>query len=180
LILEVADLIRDQTLPPPVVDPVLKSSSGSELMEPEAIPVFMRELLPLARLLTPNIPEAEVLTGMSIDGEDDMRQAAVRLCEIGSRAVLIKGGHAQQKSAVGSQQSAERLAIDVLHDNGEITVFPGEWIDARAIRGTGCMMSSAIASCLAQGMTMKDSVRRAKEYVAGVIREQLSGVVTQT
>jgi hydroxymethylpyrimidine/phosphomethylpyrimidine kinase len=179
LILEVADLIRDQRLPAPVVDPVLKSSSGSQLMEPEAIPVFTRELLPLARLLTPNIPEAEVLTGMSIDSEDDMRQAAVRLCEIGSRAVLIKGGHAQPKPEVGSQQSAERLAIDVLHDNGEITVFPGEWIDAPAIRGSGCMMSSAIAACLAQGMTMKDSVRRAKEYVAGVIRAQLSGVVTQ-
>jgi hydroxymethylpyrimidine kinase/phosphomethylpyrimidine kinase len=179
LILEVADLIRDQRLPPPVVDPVLKSSSGGDLMEPEAIPVFTRELLPLARLLTPNIPEAEVLTGMAIENEDDMRQAAVKLRELGARAVLIKGGHAQEKSEVRSPNSAERLAIDVLDDDGEITVFTGEWIDAPAIRGSGCRMSSAIAACLAQGITLQDSVHRAKEYVAGVIREQLTGVVTQ-
>lgn len=148
-------------------------------MEPEAIPVFTRELLPLARLLTPNIPEAEVLTGMAIENEDDMRQAAVKLRELGARAVLIKGGHAQEKSEVRSPNSAERLAIDVLDDDGEITVFTGEWIDAPAIRGSGCRMSSAIAACLAQGITLQDSVHRAKEYVAGVIREQLTGVVTQ-
>ena len=173
LILEVANLIRDKRLPFPVIDPVLKSSSGGELMEPEAIPVLTSELLTLARVLTPNIPEAEVLSGITIDNEDDMRQAAVKLCDMGARAVLIKGGHSREKSAVRDQGSAERSATDLLYDEGKVTIFTGVWIDAPAIRGSGCMLSSAIAACLAHGVTLQDAVGRAKEYVAGKIRKQL-------
>ena len=179
LILEVADLIRNKRLPAPVLDPVLKSSSGGELMEPEAIPVLTRELLALARLVTPNVPEAEALTGLSIENEDDMRRAAGKLCEIGARAVLIKGGHLGERSDVRHQKSAPRSSTDLLNKDGEVTVFTGEWIEAPPIRGSGCMMSSAIAACLAQGVTMKDAVQRAKEHIAGAIREQLSHIITQ-
>lgn len=170
LVSEVAQLILEKRLPPPVVDPVLKSSSGYKLMEPDAIEAFTRELLPLLRLLTPNIPEAEALTGTTVANEEAMRDAAAKLREMGARAVLIKGGHARQKSALKSQKSEERLAVDVLNDDGEVTVFRGEWIDAPPVRGTGCMMSSAIAACLAQRITLPESVRLAKRFVADAIR----------
>ena len=179
LIREVAGLVRDHRLPAPVIDPVLKSSSGGELLEPEAIPVLLSALLPVARVITPNIPEAEALTGIAIENEDDLRQAALKLADIGARAVLIKGGHLEKKKSDGrDQKSAERLATDLLVDSGEVTVFNGRWIATAPVRGTGCMMSSAIAACLARGMTLKDAVQRAKEYVAAVIREQLSHVTT--
>lgn len=163
LILEVASLIRDKRLPLPVIDPVFKSSSGGELMEREAIPILTRELLPLARVLTPNIREAEVLCGIEIENEDDMRQAAGKLSEMGARSVLIKGGHLRTKSA-------ENSATDLLYDNGNLTVFTGKWIDAPAIRGSGCMLSSAIAACLAHGKTLPESVQVAKRFVADAIR----------
>jgi len=174
LVLEVANLIRDHDLPAPVVDPVLRSSSGGELMEPEAIPVLLRELLPLVRLLTPNVPEAEIITGIAIESEADMRAAAVKFHELGARAVLIKGGHLKQSLQVGNQQ-----ANDLLYNEGKVTVFKGEWLDAQSVRGTGCLISSAIAACLAQEVTLEESVRRAKEYVAEVIRAQRSHTVTR-
>jgi hydroxymethylpyrimidine kinase/phosphomethylpyrimidine kinase len=170
LVSEVAQLILEKRLPPPVVDPVLESSSGARLMEPGAIEALTRELMPLLRLVTPNIPEAEALTGTTIANEEGMRDATAMLREMGARAVLIKGGHAWPKSAGKSQQSEGRLAVDVLNDDGEVTVFRGEWIDAPPVRGTGCMMSSAIAACLAQRITLPESVRLAKRFVADAIR----------
>jgi len=159
LVLEVARLLRE--LPAPVVDPVLHSSSGYELMEPTAREVWLTELMPLARLVTPNIPEAETLTGIPIANESDMRAAAAKLREAGARAVLVKGGH------LPVLQSG---AIDVLDDDGTVTVFRGEWIDGPPVRGTGCMLSAAIAASLAAGMTLQESVSAAKRFVAGVMR----------
>lgn len=170
LILEVAGLIREHRLLAPVIDPVLKSSSGGELLEHEAIPVLISELMPLARLVTPNIPEAEILTGISIENESDMSQAAMKLCEIGARAVLIKGGHLRAKSEVRSQRSEVRSATDLLYDEGTVRVFNSEWIDVPPIRGSGCILSSAIAACLAQGKTLPESVQLAKRFVAEAIR----------
>ena len=170
IVFEMAWLIRNEKLPPPVIDPVMRSSSGYELMDQEAIEVLRRELIPLARLLTPNIPEAEALAGIRIEDEQGMRNAAEKLREMGARAVLIKGGHLNQKSEVGSQKSEERQAIDILDNEGEVTVFRSEWIDTPPVRGTGCMISSAIASLLAQGIALNESVRTAKEFVADAIR----------
>lgn len=170
IVAEVARLIREHQLPAPVIDPVLRSSSNYELSTDPAIEVLQRELMPLARLITPNVPEAESLTGLRIEDQQGMRDAAQRLCEIGARAVLIKGGHLNEKSAVIGQHPAERQAMDVLNDEGEITVFSGEWIDAPLVRGTGCMLSSAVAACLAQGVSLAESVHLAKEYVADSIR----------
>src|SRR4029077_17947607 len=92
-----------------------------------------------------------------------------KLCEMGARAVLIKGGHLRE-SALGSGQSAERKAIDILDDEGRVTVFRGEWIDAPPVRGTGCMLSASIASCLAKGIRLEAAVARAKEFVTNHIR----------
>ncbi|MGZ8845560.1 MAG: bifunctional hydroxymethylpyrimidine kinase/phosphomethylpyrimidine kinase [Pyrinomonadaceae bacterium] len=170
IVFEVARLIREHKLPAPVIDPVLRSSSECELMEAPAIEAFKQELLPLARLVTPNLLEAEVLTGMSIQDEQGMRNAAQALREIGARAVLIKGGHLNEKSVVRSQKSEARQATDLLDDDGEITVFPGAWIEAPPVRGTGCMLSSGIAACLAQEVSLAESIHLAKEYVTDAIR----------
>ncbi len=181
IVREVARLFREEGLPAPVVDPVLRSTSGYELMEPDAREVLLRELMPLARLITPNIPEAEVLTEMRITNEDDMFEAARKLRELGARAVLIKGGHLKPRSEVGGQkaegrrQKAEKAgpalqAIDVLDNEGLVTVFSREWIDSPPVRGTGCMLSSAIAACLGFGMELQTSVGAAKRFVAEAIR----------
>jgi hydroxymethylpyrimidine kinase/phosphomethylpyrimidine kinase len=168
LIVEVAYLIREGRLPLPVLDPVLKSSSGYELIERDAVEVLLRELLPLARVVTPNIPEAETLTATTISNEEEMREAAAKLRAMGARAVLIKGGHLQE-SGVRSQESNERYAVDILDDDGEVTMFRGDWIDAPPVRGTGCLLSSAVAACLARGGDLKAAVNSAKKFVAGEI-----------
>jgi hydroxymethylpyrimidine/phosphomethylpyrimidine kinase len=116
---------------------------------------------------------------MSVENADDMREAAEKLRAMGARAVLIKGGHLGEKSTLGPQPN-DRPAIDLLDEAGKVTVFTGEWIDAAPVRGTGCLMSSAIAACLARGMTLPASVQRAKEYVAAVIRQQLNHVIQRT
>jgi len=166
IILEVARLIEEANLPAPVVDPVLRSTSGYQLMEPDAIEVMLSELVPLARVITPNISEAEHLTGLTIEDEEGMRAAAQRLRELGARASLIKGGHLEWMSEQDSDQ-----AIDVLDDEGNVTVFRGDWIDAPTVRGTGCMLSSAIAACLGKGAKLEDSVGLAKQFVADAIRK---------
>ena len=180
IIAEVARLVREERLPPPVIDPVLRSTSGYELMESDAIKVLLTDLMPLARLITPNIPEAEALAGWRIENEGGMRGAASRLREMGARAVLIKGGHLKQRSEVRGQKSVRRpspavsegsaQAVDVLDDDGRVTVFRGEWIDSQPVRGTGCMLSAAIAACLGLGMDLQTSVDAAKRFVADAIR----------
>src|SRR5436190_16307147 len=197
IVLAVARLVRKMNLPAPVVDPVLRSSSGDELMAEAAIEVMLSELMPLARVITPNIPEAETLTGLKISNEDEMREAARKLREMGARAVLIKGGHLEEGSEVRGQRSDDpvenvhqvhlvhtvhdirRHAIDVLDEHGQITVFRGEWIDSPPVRGTGCMLSSAIAACLAQRMLLVDSISAAKEFVAAEIQNSTSKLKTE-
>jgi hydroxymethylpyrimidine kinase/phosphomethylpyrimidine kinase len=178
IVLEVVRLISEADLPSPVVDPVLRSTSGYQLMEADATEVLIDELMPLARVITPNIPEAEKLTGLRIEDEEGMRTAARKMREMGAHAVLIKGGHLKQRSEVRGQKAEVRdqkseqgfQAIDVLDDEGQVTVFRGDWIDSRRVRGTGCMLSSAIAACLAQGAELGESVRLSKQFVADAIR----------
>ena len=189
LVHEVARLIREEQLPAPVIDPVMQSSSGHRLMEDEAFEVFVTELLPLSRLVTPNIPEAEKLAGMNIVSEEEMQQAATRIRELGARAVLIKGGHLKPESGVRSQESgwgssptvSEGVlkAIDVLDDQGQVEIFRGDWIDGPSVRGTGCMLSSAIAACLAKRMSLVDSISAAKEFVAAEIQNSTSKLKTE-
>jgi hydroxymethylpyrimidine/phosphomethylpyrimidine kinase len=192
-VMEVVRLIRETEMPAPIVDPVLRSTSGYELMEPDAREVLLTELMPIARLITPNIPEAEILTGIKIISEEDMCEAAHRLREMGARAVLIKGGHLKQGSEVRDQKSVRGIsptpgspagqrgwggavregsaqAIDLLDDEGRVTVFRGEWIHSPPVRGTGCMLSSAIAAYLGLGMDLQASVSAAKRFVAYAIR----------
>lgn len=162
LVLEVARLLTETELPAPVIDPVIQSTSGYQLMEKDAIDALITELMPLGRLLTPNIPEAQLLTGEEILNEADMREAAATIRAMGAHSVLIKGGHLPDRSTP---------AIDVLDAEDQVVVFQGEWIDAQPVRGTGCMLSSAIAACLARDMSLEDSVRAGKDFVAQVMRQ---------
>ena len=173
IVREVARLFRETNLPAPVVDPVMRSTSGYDLIEPDAWDLLMSDLMPLARVITPNIPEAERMTGLEISDQKGMRRAARKIREMGARAVLIKGGH------LGGQEAEEALepplplqAIDVLDDEGEVTVFRRDWIDGPSMRGTGCMLSSAIAAYLARGMSLEESVEAAKRFVALKLSKQ--------
>lgn len=191
---EVVRFIRDANLPAPVVDPVFRSTSGYALIEEDAIEELLKELLPLARLVTPNIPEAERITGLRIRDEEGMRQAAEIIRARGTRAVLIKGGHLRDQEAGGRRQAqgkrkkekgkskggrqeaegrTQAEAIDVLDNDGRVTVFRGEWIPNVKLRGTGCMLSAAVAANLAQGKSLEESVGEAKKFVAGALRASI-------
>ena len=155
---EVARLFRETNLPAPVVDPVVRSTSGYDLIDDAALDALKRELLPLARVVTPNIPEAERITGMTIRGGGDMVEAARRIRGMGARAVLVKGGHLESR------------ALDVLDEEGEVTYFDVERIETASTHGTGCTLAAAIASCLARGYNLEDSVAYAKRFVTAAIR----------
>jgi hydroxymethylpyrimidine/phosphomethylpyrimidine kinase len=170
LVREVARLIVELHLPGPVADPVLHSSSGFELMEPAAREIWLGELMPLARLVTPNTLEAEILTGKKINDEADMAIAASVLRERGAQAVLIKGGHLPMKSASSTNLRMDIQAIDLLDEGGAVTIFRDEWIAGASVRGTGCMLSSAIAARLGRQMNLREAVGAAKRFVAERIR----------
>jgi len=174
IVYDVARLIQGNNLPAPVIDPVLESTTGGKLMSDDAFEAFVTSLLPLARLVTPNVPEAEKLAGINIPGEDEMRQAAARIRELGAPAVLIKGGHLNQKSAIRTQKSEEerREAVDLLDDDGHITVLKGAWIAGGNLRGTGCMLSSAIAAGLATGKSLVEAIQDAKVFVAEALQDE--------
>jgi hydroxymethylpyrimidine kinase/phosphomethylpyrimidine kinase len=169
---EVARLFRETELPAPVVDPVVRSTSGYDLIDDEALSALVRELLPLARVLTPNIPEAERITGLRIEDEEGMRRAARAMREMGARAVLVKGGHLKGISDCGQEEAANSspCALDLLDDEGSVSLFRGEWIESTSTHGTGCTLSAAIAACLGQGLTLEQAVGTAKRFVADAIR----------
>ena len=144
-----------------VVDPVMVSTSGSRLLEKEALEALREQLLPLATLITPNIPEAEVLSGLSIRDGRGMEEAARVIGDACGCAVLCKGGH------------AIRDADDVLYDRGRLRWFRGERIDNPNTHGTGCTLSSAIAANLALGLPLEEAVARAKDYLSGALRAML-------
>ncbi|MBQ3258693.1 MAG: bifunctional hydroxymethylpyrimidine kinase/phosphomethylpyrimidine kinase [Oscillospiraceae bacterium] len=144
-----------------VVDPVMVATSGSALMKNDAVQTLIDELLPLATLVTPNIPEAQVLSGLTIVTKADMIAAAKEIGERYHCAVLLKGGHSVND------------ANDLLYANGELIWFEGKRIDNPNTHGTGCTLSSAIASNLAKGYTLSESVRRAKNYISGALSSML-------
>jgi hydroxymethylpyrimidine/phosphomethylpyrimidine kinase len=144
-----------------VIDPVMYAKNGSALMEPEAVNALISELVPLAGLITPNIPEAEKMSGIDIETQDDMKKAARIIRDMGCRAVLVKGGH-----ATGD-------ATDILFDGSEFYSFTARRIDTKNTHGTGCTFSSAIASNFASGFTLKKAVEQAKAYVTEAIRHSL-------
>ena len=158
IVAEVARLFREESLPAPVVDPVIVATSGDVLIDDEALQILKEKLIPLARVLTPNVPEAERLSGISIHNETDMRRAAEKIRALGARAVLVKGGH-----------TAEATDI-LLNEHGNFVEFREEFIEVGEVHGSGCTLSAAIAACLGKGMTLEEAVGAAKNYVTAAIR----------
>lgn len=161
LIRIIADKLKQYGAKHIVVDPVMVATSGSKLISDEAISILQECLLPLAEVLTPNIPEAEVLSGIKISDADDMVKAAEIISEKNHCAVLVKGGHQTND------------ANDLLYKDGSYKWFNGKRIDNPNTHGTGCTLSSAIASNLAKGYSLDESVKRAKTYISGALAAML-------
>lgn len=151
----VYDFLSDHTGIPLVVDPVMVATSGAVLLEKDAIEVYKKKLIPLSSVITPNIPEAEVLSGQAIRNLEDMKGAAEKLMALGPQAVLVKGGHLVEE------------AEDVLYDGRDFHLFKGERIETENTHGTGCTLSSAMAAELAKGHTLIEAVGLAKVYMTG-------------
>jgi hydroxymethylpyrimidine kinase/phosphomethylpyrimidine kinase len=160
IIVEVARLFREASLPAPVVDPVVRSTSGFDLIDDAALDALKSELLPLARVVTPNVPEAERITGLSVRDREGMLEAARAMREMGARAVLVKGGH-----GTGAD------ALDILVHDSETLVLRASRIETPNTHGTGCTLSAAVAALLAQGVGLHDAVRRAKAFVWQALNE---------
>ncbi len=161
LIKKTAEKLKEYQAKNIVVDPVMVATSGASLMREEAVETLKAQLLPLADLLTPNIPEAEVLADMKICTEEDMITAAKKISDSYGCAVLCKGGHSIQD------------ANDLLYSNGGYQWFQGKRIQNPNTHGTGCTLSSAIASNLAKGFSVQESVQRAKDYISGALADML-------
>lgn len=154
----VAEALTRHGLPNVVLDTVMVAKGGDRLLDDAAVSILRDRLLPVARVVTPNVPEAEVLTGHRIRDLADLRDAAHALVSSGARAALVKGGH------------LDGPPVDVLCDAGRLVEFSGERIPGRHTHGTGCTLSSAIAARLALGGELEDAVRSAKAYVEAAIR----------
>ena len=161
LIRVIADRLKHYGAGNVVVDPVMVASAGSSLIRQEAVGVLMGELLPLAALVTPNIPEAQVLSGLTIRDREDMMAAAKHIADTCRCAVLLKGGHSIND------------ANDLLYADGELCWFEGKRIHTPNTHGTGCTLSAAIAANLAKGFSLTQSVRRAKDYISGALSAML-------
>jgi hydroxymethylpyrimidine/phosphomethylpyrimidine kinase len=141
-----------------VVDPVMVAKSGDSLLRADAVNAMVEHLLPLALVATPNVPEAETLSGVTIAGRDGARQAARRIHSLGARYVVVKGGH------------LEGRAVDLLYDGRVFTELDADRIDTPHTHGTGCVFSAAIAAELAKGSAVPDAVAFAKRFVTAAIR----------
>lgn len=158
IILEIVDNLKKYKPETIVVDPVMISKSGYSLLRPEAKENLIKYLIPIAYLITPNVPEAEEITGMKIETVEDMKKAGQIILNLGPKYVLMKGGHLNGD------------CVDILIGKDLFEVFEGERIDRKNTHGTGCTISSAITSHLALGYDIKEAVRLSKEYITEAIR----------
>ena len=161
LICIVAECLKKFEPRPIVLDPVMIAQSGDKLLQDEAIDALKQHLIPMAHLLTPNLPEAALLLGREIASTEEIAQAAVELADLGCANVLIKGGHLEN----GNSDDRLYLAAE-----RRMVVLPGERIATRNNHGTGCTLSSAIASSIAKGESIEQAIRSAKEYITGALK----------
>ena len=161
LIRVIADRLKYYNAKNVVIDPVMVATSGSALMKNDAVETLIKELLPISSLVTPNIPEAQVLSGLTIETKEDMITSAKLIGDSCHCAVLLKGGHSIND------------ANDLLYADGELVWFEGKRINNPNTHGTGCTLSSAIASNLAKGFALAESVQRAKDYISGALAAML-------
>jgi hydroxymethylpyrimidine/phosphomethylpyrimidine kinase len=172
----VAAAIEELELPLVVVDPVLVSTSGERLLDSDGVAALVNLLLPLARVVTPNLPEAEALSGIPITSKDTLQDAARRIHRMGARAVIITGGHpiVARRSPPTDQPTPESripnpVVVDVVFDGHRFYEHSVARVDSRQTHGTGCTFASAVAAGLALGRDLPDAAARAQQYVAGAI-----------
>ncbi|HBR56186.1 MAG TPA: bifunctional hydroxymethylpyrimidine kinase/phosphomethylpyrimidine kinase [Blastocatellia bacterium] len=170
-----ARLIKASGVKNIVVDPVVRSTSGYDLIDASALKALIKEMFPIAALITPNIPEAERITRMKIENEKDLRQAAEIMRSMGAKNVLIKGGHLPSFAA-GAVRGGRKKASDFLFLEDELQIFETDFIETSATHGTGCTLSSAIAANLAQGQTIAEAVEISKQFVYdGILNAPMIG-----
>src|SRR5262252_10341905 len=169
----VAATIEELDLPLVVVDPVLVSTSGERLLEDDGVEALRNLLLPLARVVTPNVPEAEAISGIRITSPDTLRAAARRIHDMGARAVIITGGHEptnpEPRTPNPELRTPNPVVVDLLFDGRGFYESRVARVDSRHTHGTGCTFASAVAACLAVGCDLTDAATRAQDYVAGAI-----------
>ncbi len=161
IISRVAADVRELKLERLVVDPVMVAKSGARLLRTEAVEAMMGELMPLALVITPNLDEAEVLTGLHIETGEQMREAARKLKELGPKYIVVKGGHLPGNP------------MDLLYDGKDFREFVNERFETPHTHGTGCTFASAIAAGIARGFSVEEAVGRAKTFITGAIRSGL-------
>ncbi|MBI5749277.1 MAG: bifunctional hydroxymethylpyrimidine kinase/phosphomethylpyrimidine kinase [Nitrospinae bacterium] len=157
----VASKVKKYKIPNLVIDPVMYAKSGDALLRPDARNTLIEKLLPLSTLITPNIPEAEFLSGIKIKGIEDMKKAGKKIKKRVGADVLVKGGHLRGK------------AVDILYTGGEFFIFESDRIDTKNTHGTGCTYSAAIASELAKGYKLHDAVKNAKDFITEAIKNSI-------
>jgi len=157
----VAEKLREHSVKKLVVDPVMIAKGGARLLENDAASALVTDLLPLATVITPNIPEAEVILGYSIESIDDMVKAAKDLVNLGAKSAVVKGGH------------LEGEPVDIFYDGVEIYTFPGTRIQTRHTHGTGCTFAACLTAELAKGNTLVKSVETAKAFITAAIKQEL-------
>lgn len=167
IIEEVARIVKENNLRNFVCDPVVRSTSGFDLIDDAALRSLVERLFPLAEIVTPNLPEAERIARMRIETESDVRTAARIMQTFGAKNVLIKGGHAIE---VQSPKNENRIARDYLFAGDDLHVFEAEFIETTATHGTGCTLASAIAANLALGKSLTEAVETAKLFVTEAIK----------
>jgi hydroxymethylpyrimidine/phosphomethylpyrimidine kinase len=146
-----------------IVDPVMVAKGGQSLLQEEAVDALITSLLPLAKVITPNIPEAEVLTGMEIRTLDHRKDAAKRLADLGAKNVMIKGGH----------DATNDVVIDLLYDGNLFHLFEGERKETKHTHGTGCTFAAAITAEISKGNNVLDAIQTAKAFIQSAIEDQL-------
>ena len=162
LVSAIADALTGVSCPPVVLDPVMISKSGYALLKPEAQHALIKQLFPLADVVTPNIHEAEALTGENIATVEEMKQAALKIADLGAKKVVVKGGHLEGDHAT-----------DVLYDGTSFKELTDRWVSTKNTHGTGCTFSSAIAANIALGRNFFEAVINAKAYITGAIANSL-------
>ena len=176
IIEETARIVEQSNLKNLVVDPVVRSTSGFDLIDDAALQILIERLFPLADLVTPNLPEAERIAQMRIETESDIKKAAQTMRNFGAKNVLIKGGHffegkrQKEKGKTENQNSKPRTARDFLFIGGDLHIFEAEFIETMATHGTGCTLAAAIAANLALGKDLIEAVEAAKQFVTEAIR----------
>ncbi|MDQ3712724.1 MAG: bifunctional hydroxymethylpyrimidine kinase/phosphomethylpyrimidine kinase [Acidobacteriota bacterium] len=166
-------IVKENRLKNFVVDPVVRSTSGFDLIDDEALQSLVKNLFPLADVVTPNLPEAERIAGIKIETEKDIEKAARIMQNFGAKNVLIKGGHffeGKRQKSRGKGEIENRKAVDYLFTGKDKRVFEAEFIETNAIHGTGCALAAAITANLALGRTLIEAVDAAKKFVTKAIR----------